>query len=185
MKKRTRIEIVTLGLILSLFALNVVQAILWNAREDRILLVQIDEASGARLIVEEDEALIMSQQKALIRRLVSQMYNYSSDTYERSISKAGDLMSQDAWNRAMPEFISIKDKVAEVKIEQQSAINKISRIDDSKYRLELELTVQDKLVSRKATVQLDVELQRRKRDEINQFGWEVASYEESIIAAAR
>lgn len=185
MKLRSKIEVMTGLTIASLMVAVGSLAYVAVTKENRVILVQVDEASGARLITEEDEALIKSQQKSLIRRMVSKLYNYDEQNFNSNISLAGDLMSDHVWSSAVPDFKNIQARIKGSGLVQAAEIKRISRLEEDAYRVELLLTVKDKLMSRQASVQAEFRLGRRKRDEVNPFGWEVVEYDETILSAAR
>lgn len=165
-------------LILSLWAVSA--TLLGLSKKDKIVLVRIsNEGTSIIDVINPEEEIV--QEKAFLRRFVTLMYNYDFLSFEKNINKVSFILSDDLWIKTRSEMENTKSVIAEKKISQTAAIEKVVRIAPNEYELTTQSTLIKEGITQDHKIKLKVSITKVPRSIQNPWGMEVTNAVEERI----
>ena len=144
-------EVAVFSLIGSLFLWGVLASYLALQNKAQVVLIGKTDASY-QLIKDEEKTPLETGN--FIRHFMALTLNFNNESYKRHISLAGDLMTEDLWNKKKPEFIQMAGFIKKNKVAQSAEVLKIQKVKSNLYEVKVKnylfkngvLTEKNKLV---------------------------------------
>ena len=126
---------ITLFLLLGiLFLWGITVSILAFQNKTRVILIGKTNESY-QLITNEKKTPIETGN--FIRHFMALAFNFNNESYRRHISLAGDLMTEDLWEKKKPEFVQMAGFIKKNKVTQSAEVLKIQKIKESLYEVKV------------------------------------------------
>ena len=144
-------EMLFIYLIAGLFLWALMASLLAFQNKTQLLVIGKTNDSY-QLITEEEKDPVETGN--FIRHFLALTLNFDEKSYNRHISLAGDLMTENLWGKKKPEFIQMTGFIKKNKVIQSSEILKIQKVKSNLYEVKIRnylfkkgvLTEKDKLV---------------------------------------
>ena len=168
-------------LLLSLLLYSLVCTVAIVRMRPTTLVIGID-SYGTRIIETKDDRLIRLERHNFVKTFLTQMYNYNSaESFNKSVSSAGDLMSSETWKRREHEFNQMVESLKGNEVQQVADLEDLREIDPVSYEADLKLTIKTKLNEKIVKVRVVMNLKPVSRTTINPYPWEISVYEEHVL----
>ena len=144
-------EIAVFSLITSLMLWGVVASYLAFKNNSQVVLIG-KTGNSYQLITEEEKTPIETGN--FIRHFLALTLNFNDGSYKRHISLAGDLMTEELWQKKKSEFTQMASFIKKNKVTQSAEILKIQKTEKGFYEVKVRnylfkngiLTEKDKLI---------------------------------------
>ena len=144
-------EMLFIYLIVGLFLWALVASLL--AFQNKAQLLVIGKTNDSYQLIGDEEKDPVETGN-FIRHFLALTLNFDEKSYNRHISLAGDLMTENLWEKKKPEFIQMADFIRKNKVTQSSEILKIQKVKSNLYEVKIRnylfkkgvLTEKDKLI---------------------------------------
>ena len=127
-------EIAAFSLVISLMLWGMVASYLAFKNNSQVVLIGKTENSY-QLIVNEEITPIETGN--FIRHFLALTLNFNDESYKRHISLAGDLMTEEFWQKKKSEFIQMAGFIKKNKVTQSVEILKIQKAKKGFYEVEV------------------------------------------------
>jgi hypothetical protein len=146
-----------------------------------IVLIGIDQY-GTRLIKDEHDRLLRIEKENFMKKYLTFMFNYKSETFEPRISSAGDMMSEALWSQKKADFQRIASNMKGVEIEQITTIDELRETTEDTFEADLSIKVKTKLHETVTKIRVELKLRETPRSATKPFPYEVTSHVENTLS---
>jgi hypothetical protein len=137
--------------------------------------------SETRVLDQSDEVTIRNEKRNFVLDFTRRLYNYTSDSYDSQISKAGDFMSKECWENTFKEYQTISEKLKTHDISQKITDIDVKLIDNDHLKADMQLVIRNKLKETHVKLKVDIFLKQYGRSVSNPYPYEVEKFSETIF----
>ena len=170
-------EMFLVVLILSLFLWGLTMSWLAFKNESQVILIGKTE-TAYKIISPQDENKDKTSLKALnfIRHFIALTFNFDEESYIRNISLAGDLMSENLWNKKEAEFKETASFIKKNKVIQSSELLSLKKLNSSQYSAEIKNYIFKNGNLTKGNKTLIISLSKNERSMENPWSYNVSDF---------
>jgi hypothetical protein len=144
-------------------------------KKDKTIVLQIN---GFDTRVVEESSRPPIEVENFFHNFVGLFYSYTTSNYEDHMNRASTLIKLSLLREYSPKINSMFDKIQLIATVQSSHIQKISKIGDLDYEIDLNVNRVEGDNERKNDYRLRMRVERVKRTTNNPYGLEVTNLEE-------
>lgn len=144
-------------------------------KSDETLLIQMN-GFDTRIIEESERPPIEIEN--FLHYFVGLFYSYTSKNYEEHINRAAVLLSHDLVNEFSPKLNAMFDKVSSTPISQNSFIEKILKIKDMEYEIDLSVVRRENDNENSNNYKIRLKVDRVGRSKENPYGLKISNLKE-------
>jgi hypothetical protein len=146
-----------------------------------VILIGLDE-NGTRIIQSESDPLLARERVKFVREFLYRFYHYSTESFAKAASHAGDLMSDTVWKEREGELKRIAEQMkTSPRLEQEAKLLDLRELGEDEYEADLAVRVKTRLVDKESRYRATLRIGPRKRNADNPYPYEVTSLHETEI----
>ncbi len=164
-------EFILSSLFICLFLWASFMSILIFNQKNEILVITKDRGFFEVLKKEKETNLEVQN---FLRHFIGLSLNFDKNSYDKNISKAGDMMSDALWNKQRKDFIKTSFYIKENQIIQTTQIIEVKEITDRTYEIKVENIKFKKGKTDKSFKKLVIHLSNNQRNYKNPWRYYVS-----------
>lgn len=167
-------------LIVSLTLWAVTATALALSREEKVILIGMDE-SGTRVIADSNDRLLKVELQKFVMHFIEHYYGYDEKTYREQVGRATEVFSEGLWEAKKTELFEIQENLKKTPLSQKVSVDSIELIEQGKIEVGLVLNVQSRLNTQQVHLSVSMEFMKMDRTEKNPWGYVITSLTEKVL----
>lgn len=156
-------------------------ASLWGwSKEEKIILIAI-ENGGTRLVSDEKDKILEMEVAGFIKNFLETFYQYNSDSYSRQMGKATDLMSEELWQEKQSELARIGENLKSQAISQSIEIQSIDKVGENQFEAVILIAVKSRMSTQSVRLKIQLKVEKSKRSGQNPYPLQIDEIHETNI----
>jgi len=178
LKRNAQFLLSVITLLLCVFAIFESRAARMRAETPTIIAI---DSNGTRVVARQNDPIFESEVINFSKMFLIQLYNFTPQTFMKSVGGASSYMSQELWKTKEEQLLRYSETVKTQESSLSGSIRKMSELVDGSYRAEMDIAETSRMKTTKRRIEVVFKLERVPRDERNQWGFEVTKYDEKAL----